>query len=106
MKQGIILYNVTLIDPTSKKDNPRIVIHNIERFDKSIPLELDLENSALLFLFSTCKSWKKELQGLDLGHLVLDDWEIDSQEIYSNHSKIPHLLPLPTVGLTTEILDN
>ncbi|MDJ0726218.1 MAG: hypothetical protein QNJ38_13980 [Prochloraceae cyanobacterium] len=106
MKPGIILYNVILIDPTSKKHNPRIVIHNIERFDKSIPLELDLENSALLFLFSTCKAWKKELEGLDLEHLVLDDWETGSQEIYSNHSEIPALIPLPTVRLTTEILEN
>ncbi len=80
MEKRVVLYNVVLIDPTSKRKNPRIVVENIERFDKSIPIDRDLETSALLFLYSTCKTWKKQLKGLDLEYLKLDDWEMSPSE--------------------------
>ena len=80
MEKRVVLYNVVLIDPTSKRKNPRIVVENIERFDKSIPIERDLETSALLFLYSTCTHWKKQLKGLDLEYLKLDDWEMSPSE--------------------------
>ena len=81
MKQELILYKVTLIDPRSNRDDPRIAIENIERVDRSIPLHKDLEDSALVFLFATCKNWKQELEGINLERLELEDWEMYSQMI-------------------------
>ncbi len=93
MEKKIVLYNVVLIDPTSKHKNPRIFIQNIERFDKSIPIHRDLETSALLFLYSTCKKWKKQLEGIDLEYLQLEDWEMFEREIdcSTNVNLIPYV---------------